>query len=115
MTDDQRLAELLTRLVEGMREYMKDRDVGYTPSEIAECASILEDHATSVRDAPDQRVALEHVRATVMRLNSLNERCGGGLIETDQREDICAFVARVGYLRGFNQENEDVTEPWRDW
>jgi hypothetical protein len=115
MTQDPKLGELLARLVEGMREYMDDGDVGYDPTDIAECAAILADHATSVSDAVDPRAALEHVRSTVTRLNSLNERCDGTLIETDQREDICAFITRVGYLRGFNAENEDVTEPWRDW
>jgi hypothetical protein len=51
----------------------------------------------------------------VTRLNDLNERCNNTLIETDQREDICAFIIRVGYLRGVNAEGEDVMEAWRDW
>ena len=48
-------------------------------------------------------------------LNSLNARCGGTLIETDQREDICEFIIRAGCLAGFNGEGEDGTEAWRDW
>lgn len=50
-----------------------------------------------------------------MKLNALNERCDGELIGTDQREYICEIIIRIGYLRGFNDENEDVTEALRDW
>jgi hypothetical protein len=46
---------------------------------------------------------------------SLNATCEYDLIETDQREDICAFIIRAGALAGFNEADEDVTEEWREW
>lgn len=115
MSDDKKLAETLAALVEGMREYMGDGDAAYDANDIAECEAILTEHANVIARVGDREAALEKVRATVLKLNALNERCEGELIETDQREDICAFIIRVGYLRGFNDENEDVTEVWRDW
>jgi len=115
MSDDKKLAEILARLVEGMREYMDDGDVAYDASDIAECEAILVEHANVMARVGDRDAAREQVRATVMKLNALNERCDSELIETDQREDICAIIIRIGYLHGFNDENEDVTEAWRDW
>ena len=55
------------------------------------------------------------MKATVLKLNKLNEKAGYELIETDQREDICKYIIRAGALLGFNGEDEDVTEEWRDW
>jgi hypothetical protein len=94
---------------------MKSGEAKYDESHVAECEVILNNHATAMRNAGDGHAALEVVRTTVTRLNDLNERCNSTLIETDQREDICAFIIRVGYLRGVNAEGEDVMEAWRDW
>ena len=54
-------------------------------------------------------------KATVLKLNDLNERAGEDLIETDQREDICEYITKADALLGFNTEDEDVTEEWREW
>jgi hypothetical protein len=36
-------------------------------------------------------------------------------VETDRREDICSILIRAGAVLGFNAEDEDVTEEWREW
>ncbi|MBZ0235202.1 MAG: hypothetical protein K8M05_22935 [Deltaproteobacteria bacterium] len=98
-----------------MRDYMESDEAAYDEADVEECARILSEHATATRSVTDRKDALELVRGTVLRLNKLDERCDGTLIETDQRETICTFIIRTGHLRGFNAENEDVTEPWREW
>lgn len=115
INNDDFLAELRAGLIEGMREFMADAGGDYAASDIAECEAILVDHLTAIRGAASREAALECVRETVLRLNALNARCGGTLIETNQREDICDLIIRTGYLAGFNGEDEDVTEEWRDW
>jgi hypothetical protein len=115
MGHDELLQRIRTRLIDGMREYMEHAHGAYNASHIAECDAILVAHVAAVRGAGDRDVALARVRETVLLLNALNGRCGGSLIETDQREDICAFIPRGGYLCGFNGEDEDVTEEWREW
>jgi hypothetical protein len=112
---DATLLSLRTRLLQGMREYMAEGEPSYAESDVRECENILMGHLQAVESAADRAEALRHVHDTVLRLNELNSRCGGELIETDQREDICALIIRAGSLRGFNAEDEDVTEQWRDW
>ena len=48
-------------------------------------------------------------------MNELNHRTGHDLIETDQREEICAFIIKAGAIMGFNAEGQDVTDQWREW
>lgn len=115
MLHDELLQKIRARLIDGMREYMEHAHGAYNESHIAECDAILAAHVAAVGGAGDRDGGLARVRETVLLLNALNDRCGSSLIETDQREDICAFILRVGYLRGFNGEDEDVTEEWREW
>lgn len=114
-TQDDVLAILRARLLDGMREYMADGDVAYDESHVRECDGILADHAQTLKTAKDATHAKQIVRETVLKLNALNDRCEGELIETDQREDICAYIIRAGFLRDFNAQDEDVTEEWREW
>lgn len=65
--------------------------------------------------AANRAAGLALVRDAVLALNVLNEQCGGELIETDQREDLCEVLLRAGALRGFHYADDDVTEEWRDW
>ena len=109
------MADLKTRLLESMREFMREADVEYGEADIVECGTILDEHLSAVAAAADRDDALACVRTTVLRLNALNERCDDSMIETDERETICEFIIRAGAIRGFNEEDEDVTEDWREW
>lgn len=55
------------------------------------------------------------VKKTVLALNALNEKCEYELIETEQREDIAEIIILAGYLKGFNDRDDDITEEWREW
>ena len=102
-------------IIQGMMEFMDVADVNYEKVDVEECGRILDEHVDTISKAEDRDSAMECVKATVLKLNELNEKTGHELIETDQREDICAHIIRAGALLGFNEEEEDVTEEWREW
>lgn len=102
-------------LIDGMISYMKRAATSYGSDDINRCAQILDDHLAAVQIAKSREEALSIAKATVLKLNQLNEQSGSDLIETDQREQIAALIIKAGALLGFNGEHEDVTEQWRDW
>jgi hypothetical protein len=57
---------------------------------------------------------MNHVKDLVLKLNALNDRCQGSLIETDQREDICELIESSLTQASIPFEG-DVTEEWREW
>jgi len=102
-------------LIRGMLEYRADGGASYTEAHVEECRRLLQEHLDAISSASDRDGAKACVKATVLKLNQLNERAGYELIETDQREDICKYIIRAGALLGFNGGDEDVTEEWREW
>lgn len=109
------LGSLKSRLLEEMYEFMLEADSNYDESDIETCDEILDQFLSTLADVTDKSAALDLVKQTVFALNSLNEACNGDLIETDQRESICELINRAGAARGFNSDDEDVTERWREW
>ena len=112
---DPELKKIRNTLIKGMLDYRADGGAGYSKADVEKCRRLLEDHLDSLSSARDRKAANECVKATVLKLNKLNEKAGYELIETDQREDICKYLMRAGALLGFNREDEDITEEWRDW
>lgn len=112
---DDGLRERKTRLVEGMKEYMRDGDVSYDESHVRRCEAILDAFDAGISGASARDEALAHVRTAVLALNALNDECEGELIETDQREMICELINNATARRGFISADEDVTEEWREW
>ncbi|WP_298141294.1 hypothetical protein [Flavobacterium sp.] len=55
------------------------------------------------------------VNETVIKLNELNKKCHGGLIETEQRENICTIISKMQFQKGYILENEDTTLSLREW
>ena len=72
------------------------------------------------RDYPDGRFTLAFVgygdedKEAVLELNVLNDKCGEGLIETDQREAICQLLLVSAQDAGVGTD-DDITEEWRRW
>lgn len=102
-------------LIKGMLDYRADGSASYTKADVEECRRLLDRHLVALAGTRDRNSASECVKATVVKLNLLNEKAGYELIETDQREDICKYIIKAGALLGFNGPGEDVTEEWRDW
>lgn len=110
------IADHRRELLRSMREYMEEEDeVSYGEKNITACDAVLSDYLVRMSRAVDRDEGLTVMRTAVLSLNELNETCDGQLIETDQREDICAILSRAAMLRGFCAEDEDPTEEWRDW
>jgi hypothetical protein len=115
LLDNPDLRRGLARLTSGMLTYMDGGKANYSEDDIDRCRDILTSYVNELEKAKERATALELVKSTVLRLNTLNQDAGQDLIETDQREEICAFIIKAGALMGFNSENEDVTEEWREW
>lgn len=120
MESERSLNEVRSEILEGMREYMADvsadgGDPGYTEADIGRCASILDGYLSRVSGAGrNADVVMGAVKDVVLELNELNERCDSGLIETDQREQICELIILAAAAAGVGS-GEDLTEEWREW
>ena len=112
---DEEVQAMLQSTLAGMRDFCADGEAFYDNSHVTECERVLNDFLDVISRVDSAAEASESVRRTVEELNALNERCEHQLIETGQREGICAVIIRAGFLRGFNGESEDVTEAWREW
>lgn len=114
------LGQLKDEVIEGMVSFMTpsdddpDFDAGYTQVHIDRCAAILESFIISVKAPLPNDKIMASVRTTVLALNTLNEEAGESLIETDQREQICALIIAGANQAGLKTD-EDITEEWREW
>ena len=51
----------------------------------------------------------------VVAFNEMNE-ANGYFIETMEREELADFIDKAARLAGLDiQEDEDITEEWREW
>ena len=58
---------------------------------------------------------MKAVKTAVVKLNKLNDRCDGSLIETDQREQLCELIITAARGAGLSSDKYDITEEWREW
>ena len=112
--DNPDLKHIRSSLIAGMLEYMSDGDVSYREQDVDSCGKLLDGRLTAIAAAANPDAAAQGVKSTVTKLNVLNEHAGEDLIETDQREQNYEFVMTAGALPGFNGEDDDVTEQWRE-
>jgi hypothetical protein len=93
----------------------------YTPEACAEFAAIFDRLiAALVRDGESatEQVKLEHLRTAIKELNTLNEQ-DESLIETGEREDLCALVNLITTACGMDPskygDGEGPASEWREW
>ena len=118
------LLEIRSRLLTGMIDFMapdedapeSTDDCGYSLADVDRCAGIVDAYLRTLSEYSnaDQSKILQLVQHTVEQLNTLNDSCDGCLIETDQREDLCALVLAAAKDAGL-ESDDDVTEQWREW
>jgi hypothetical protein len=108
-------------IIEAMREYLAGMldgggEAGYTSAEIGECNRVLEAYLDTLDDADagDEDTILAAMEYTVRALNSLNTRCHGHLIETDQRGPLRDLIVQAAREKGVGS-GSDLTKPWREW
>jgi len=129
---NQEILEVKRALIEGMIEYMKyggavdendpeydpEFDAGYTQEHVDRCSEIIDDFLASLEKVPDaqkNKYIMTAVKKTILRLNKLNEKCDGGLIETDQREDLAKMINLATIHAGLESSDDDITYKWREW
>jgi hypothetical protein len=93
-------------------------DAGYMQADIDRCARIVDGFLASLEDLPKGKrneSILKVVKAAVLKLNRLNARCDGVLIETYQREQLCELIISAARRGGLESDVYDITEQWRAW
>jgi hypothetical protein len=59
---------------------------------------------------------MESVKKAVLALNVVNDEADGGMIETDQREQLCLIIDRAARQAGLEVDDyDDLAGEWRDW
>jgi hypothetical protein len=129
---NQKTLELKRNLINGMIDYMKygaavdendpeydpEFDAGYTQEHVDRCSEIIDDFLASLEKVPEaqkNKYIMTAVKKTILRLNKLNEKCDGCLIETDQREDLAELVNLATKHAGLESGAHDITYKWREW
>ncbi len=103
-------------LINSMTEYMKESDsVSYKQQHIDQCFEIVTWYLENMNVASDKAKGMAIVKEAVIKLNQLNETCEHELIETGQREDLCDIIIAASELKGFSEDDDDITEDWREW
>ena len=98
-------------------DYDSSFDAGYTQKHVDRCAKIIDaylDVLEQMRSPREDQKILFAAEKAVRSLNTLNEQCGGSLIATDQREDICGLMISAAKHAGLTIDG-DFTEEWREW
>ncbi|WP_053980025.1 hypothetical protein [Marinagarivorans algicola] len=112
------IAEKKKYLLHWMYDFiLDDEEPAYRKKDVDECDQLLTDFIHCVdtdENKKDFTWVASQVEALVKNLNELNEKLEYQLIETDQREDLCALVALVMQHAGHDYEG-DITEIWRKW
>ena len=98
-----------------MIDYMSEAHSAYTERDVNACEGILNVYRLEMSKSNSKNEGIEVVKATVLQLNKLNEKCDGTLIETGEREQIAEIIILAGNQKGYNGADEDITEPWREW
>ena len=91
LAEDSQIKEVKARLIEGMVDFM-DEDTEYNQSHVENCDKLLITYLEGATEADSKEALMSKVEQTVVALNELNESVDHELIETDQREDICAIL-----------------------
>lgn len=69
----------------------------------------------ALQETKDFERMIKAVEEVVVRFNEMNE-ANGYFIETMEREELADFIDKAVRLAGLDiQENEDITEEWREW
>ncbi len=114
-TADSVLLRQVRELEQSMLSYMRQAKPPYAQKDVRKCAAILTRYLEQMDRSTAVAQGMEIVKATILELNALNEKCDGQLIETGEREQIAAIIINASARKGYNTPDEDITEPWREW
>jgi len=117
------IPKIKQKLIAGMVDYMEHvaadgNDPGYSKADIDRCAQIIDRFLASLTTVPQEDknyFILATVKATVLKLNQLNDDCESSIIETDQRELLCSLIILAANNAGLVSNEDDITFQWREW
>ena len=107
-------------LLHWMYDFIEDDDEpAYQASDVEAFDQIISSFILTVLTADsEQKQNFEwisgQIENLVRTLNTLNKKHDSVLIETDQREDICALIDLVIEATGHISVG-DITKTWREW
>lgn len=113
--ENQSIEAQIASLKRSMTDYMESAHPNYTEKDIEKCVQILNEYNIRMANSKSKEDGMQIVKTTVLKLNELNENSGEDLIETGEREAIANIIITVGHNKGYNSEDEDITEEWREW
>ncbi|MDD3590948.1 MAG: DUF5713 family protein [Thermoguttaceae bacterium] len=105
----------LDELIEPIEEYVGSlEDDDCTLKDVESMRKILEEFLEAIEDKQgNEKNLYRAVEKAVDKLNKLDEKTDHGLIETDEREALCAFFdAGAAYV---GVDADDIAGEWRDW
>lgn len=123
IADNADIVRLRGELVESLTDHLiscaihSESGAGYTHASIVRCSAIVDAFLAALDgDIPagDQESILRAVKQTVTALNTLNNDADGGMIDLDQREQLCGIIHCGMHLCGM-ETDDDVTQAWREW
>lgn len=95
---------------------------------IDKAENLLKDFVAAIDQCPTSAQGfpqvMRGVETLVVALNRLNEEFDFEVIETDEREDLCAFIEETIIARGIDIEalaaaqncsRHEITDQWREW
>ena len=114
-TEHPEIKEISQRLEKEMIEYIDRAGASYSKEDVATCMNLLSTYLKALDTCSSKEEVMKAVKKVVLELNALNEASEYEMIETDQREDIAEIINLSASLKGYNSQDEDLTEDWRDW
>jgi len=110
------LLEELDVLLHNMFEFQEQANDGDNPHEdlIFELKSESIIFIDDVLESEEEDDFLALVDIFVQQINRINDDSDFELIESDESDQLVAFIVNVGRARGFEYEY-DITEEYREW
>ena len=108
---------LLHWMYDFIEDIEEDDEPAYHKSDVEQCDQIVTAFINSVnesKESSDLSWLSSRIEQLVMQLNEINNTLDKQLIETNQREDLCALIELVISHCG-HQPQGDITEKWRQW
>jgi hypothetical protein len=98
-----------------MISYMENASPSYSKRDVEKSVAILNEYLKQIVATTTKEQGMQVVKSTILKLNDLNNKCNGELIETGEREQIAEIIILAGNKKGYNAIDEDITEEWREW
>lgn len=100
------------------KERMKEGDSSFTAPGIAAADKLIDrfiENITKATKTKSARGVYSATKSVVLGFNALNSH-HGDLVETMEREELCAFIESLVKASGYRlAKNEDITAEWRGW